>query len=384
MRINKLFYWFLIASLLGGLCYTGVKAADMKTTSDGASNVEVTAEETMRNLFIASETVSVKAKEIKKDLFAAGQTVDIDSQIEHNVFAAGNNVTISGTIGGNVFAAGNILSINGKIDGDLFLAGAKVIIEKDTELTGTIYAVGGEVKILGKVMGDVNVSGGMVTIGGTITGKTNITADSTLTIGKTAVIENLKYQSPKEAIMENGAIVTKQEYTPTPKNPQKGIGTRGKQPFGFPVISFLSSLALAFLLVYLFKKPCRLVLEESIKNIGSSIGIGFAVLLVSPIALLIIAITLVGGKIALVFGLLYLLFLVLGSAFAGLLIGTWMVKLIKKEEEVPMDWITVLIGVSLFTLLNWLPFVGWFIKFALVLVGFGSLCKIFVQSINHQ
>lgn len=383
-NIRLVVRWFLIAAIACNLSFIGVNAADFKAGTEGAGRLEIAAEETLRNLFIANEKVSVKAKEIKKDLFAAGQTVDIDSHIEHNVFAAGNDVTINSTVGGNIFAAGNTLSINGKIDGDLFLAGAKVILEKEAELTGTIYAIGGELKILGKVMGDVNASGGMITIDGTITGKTNITADSTLTIGKTAVIENLKYQSPKEAIVENGAIVSKQEYTPTPKNPQKGMRATGKKSFGFPVISFLSSLALAFLLVYLFKKPTRLVVEESTKNFGSSIGIGLAVLIAAPIALLIIAITLVGGKIALLFGLLYCLFLVLGSSFAGLLLGSWIVKLIKKEEEVPVDWITVLIGISLLTLLNWLPFVGWFVKFALMLVSFGSLCKIFVQSINHQ
>lgn len=385
-RMKKLFYWFLIVAIAAGLSYTGVKAADIKTSKDGAGKAEVTSEETFRNLFIADSAVSVKAKEIKKDLFAAGQTVDIDSQVEHNVFAAGNGVTVKGTIGGNIFAAGNTLSISGKIDGDVFLAGAMVVFEKDAELTGNIYSVGGDLKIFGKVMGDVSASGGTVTLGGTITGKTNVNAGTSLTVTKSAVIENLIYSAPKEATIDSGAVITKKEFTLIKPSEEKGFGKeqhRRKLPF-FSVVSILGSLALAFLLVYLFRKPSHMVLEESFKNFGSSIGIGFAVFVATPLALIIIAITLIGCKIALLFGLFYLLFLVLGSAFGGLLLGSWIVKMLKKDSSVPMDWITVLIGVSLLTLITWIPYVGWFIKFALLITGLGSICKLFVQSINGE
>jgi hypothetical protein len=385
-RIKKAFYWFLILTITGCITYTGVKAADIKTGTTGAGKVEVAGTEIFRNLFIADSSVTVKAQLIKKDLFAAGQNIDIDSQIEHNVFAAGNGVTIKGTIGGNIFAAGSILSISGKIDGDLFLAGATVVFEKEAELTGNIYAVGGNLKINGKVMGDVNASGGTISIGGTITGKAIINAGTSLTIDKTAVIENLEYSAPKEALIDSSAVVSKQEFTPIKENERENFGRPMKRkgfPF-FPIVSFLGSLALAFLLVYLFRKPTHMVLEESFKNFGSSMGIGFAVLVATPLGLLIIAITMIGAKIAFLFGLLYVLFLFLGSSFAGIFLGTWVVKMLKKEQNIPMDWITILIGVSLLTLIAWIPFIGWFIKLALIIVGLGSLCKLFIHFVNHQ
>lgn len=384
--MKKLFYWFLVIAIGCGLSYTGVKAADMKTGKEGAGKAEITSEETFRNLFIADSAVSVRAKEIKKDLFAAGQTIDIDSQIEHNVFAAGNGVTIKGTIGGNIFAAGNTLSISGKIDGDVFLAGAMVVFEKDAQLTGNIYSVGGDLKIFGKVMGDVSASGGTVTLGGTITGKTNVNAGTSLTINKEAVIENLVYSAPKEATIDSGAIVTKKEFTLISKADGKDFG-KPMHRRGFPfmsVVSFLGSLALAFVLVYLFKYPTRLVLEESFKNFGSSIGIGFAIVVAAPLALIIVAITFIGCKIAFLFGLFYVLFLFLGSAFAGLFLGSWVVKMLKKESGVPITWITILIGVSLLTLVSWIPMVGWFVKFALMITGVGSLSKLMVYLVNHE
>jgi hypothetical protein len=384
-RIKKFFYWFLVLTIATGISYTGVKAADIITSKDGAGKAEVTSEETFRNLFIADSSVSVKAKEIKKDLFAAGQTIDIDSQIEHNVFAAGNGVTVKGTIGGNIFAVGNTLSISGKIDGDVFLAGATVVFEKDAVLTGNIYSVGGDLKIFGKVMGDVSASGGTVTLGGTITGKTNVNAGTTLTINKEAVIENLVYSAPKEASIDSGAVVTKKEFTKIETKNQSTTRRpwRGRKLSVFTAFSFLGSLALAFLLVYLFRKPTKAVIEESFKNFGSSIGIGFAILIATPLALLIVAITMIGAKIACLFGILYILFLILAHCLAGIFLGSWIVKMLKKDQTVPIDWITILIGVSLITLIGWIPFVGWFVKFVLFVVGLGSLCKVFVQSINH-
>lgn len=383
----KLFYIFFISIISLSLLIPITKSADIKTSVAGSTKSEVTKEETPRNLFIANNKVKVLAKLIKKDLFAFGQTIEIDSNVEHDVFAAGNSVDIKGTIGGNVFAAGQTISLQGKIDGDLFLVGQAVTIEKETELTGNIYVVGGEVIILGKVMGDVNASGGTIEIDGTITGKASITAGTLLTIGKNANIEKLSYQSSVEANIEKGSVIVNQEYTPLKnKTEEKGMGgfrTRRKSIF-FPIVSFLGSLALAFLLAFLFRKLTKPVIEESFTNFWSSLGIGFAVFVAAPIGMILIAITMIGCKIAFLFGCMYILFLVFSSSFAGLILGSWIVKLLKKEQEIPISWVSVLIGVCVITLLSWIPFIGWLPKFVLLMVGLGSLCKLMVHKLSSK
>jgi len=379
----KLLFILFICIISLTLLIPKTKSVDMKASVAGSKKSEITKEETPRNLFIANSEVKVQAKLVKKDLFAFGQTIEIDSNIEHDVFAAGNKLDIKGTVGGNIFAAGNDVTLSGKIDGDLFLAGQIVTVDEETELTGNIYAAGGKVIILGKIMGDVFANGGTIEINGTITGKATITAGTLLTIGSNAKIEKLSYRSTVEAKIEKGSVVVNQEYIPIEKG-EKDSTTKqtGRKSIFFPTVSFLGTLALAFLLAFLFRKLTKPVIEESLENFWSSLGIGFAVLVAAPVAMIIIAITMIGCKIAFLFGCMYVLFLVFSSSFAGLILGSWIVKLLKKEQEIPITWVSVLIGVCVITLLNWIPVIGWVPKLVLVTVGLGSLCKLVVHKLS--
>ena len=64
------------------------------------------------------------------------------------------------------------------------------------------------------------------------------------------------------------------------------------------------------------------------------------------------------------------------SIAAPILLGSIVRRWISKSAEYDITWTTILLGAVLFTLLTFVPFVGWLAKFALILMTIGMAVKI--------
>ena len=67
--------------------------------------------------------------------------------------------------------------------------------------------------------------------------------------------------------------------------------------------------------------------------------------------------------------------LTLSSVFAGIILGTWLIKVLTKRQEYVIDWKAIVVGVIVIKLLALIPFVGWLPKFIFFLIGLGALVK---------
>jgi cytoskeletal protein CcmA (bactofilin family) len=390
MRILKVFVIVLtILSSTIALCGINFAWAADFLASDSKTELRVSSDQTARNLFAAGETVRIEAKEIAKDLFVAGKTLYIDSRIENNCFVAGETINIQGNIGGNLFALAKTLIIASEIEGDIFALGADIILEKGAYIHGEIYSGSGKLHIKGSVMGDVSASCADAMVEGSVLGSLRLQVENSLHIYSGAIIQELVYSSPTEANIEQGAEVRKKEYTPLVRSDKANRRNRvfGGTKANFGLMNWISSLILAFIFLMLFKKPCQGIVTKIQNQFGMSIAFGLSFMIGAPIAVMLILLTFMGYKVAIVTAVLAIFIWTIASTLGSLLLGVLVRYLISKDRKdfaSYLNWVSVLLGVSLYQLLVFIPVLGWLAKVLALMAGIGGLMMYFSGLLSNK
>ena len=83
----------------------------------------------------------------------------------------------------------------------------------------------------------------------------------------------------------------------------------------------------------------------------------------------------VGVPVGLVGLFLYGLLYVLSSVFAGLVIGSLLLKVLFKRPAPLANWKAALLGVTVYTVAGLIPLVGWLFKLVFFLTAFGVISR---------
>ncbi len=343
----------------------------------------------LRNLFAFGQKIEIDADIIHKDLFVIGMIVNISSEVENNLYVGGQDIFIEGAVGGNIFALGNTLRISGVVDGDIFAMGSTIVLEEDAMVHGEIFAGTHVFRLNGQVMDDVSVNCNSAEISGTVLGRFSLKAREKVEIFEGALIQKLFYESPEEAFIAEGAEVRKISYTvlkPTDKPVRDTEFLKGLIR-GMAVVDWLASILLGFILIILLRKPTLDIMDNAVRKFGISTAFGLTFFIGVPLAILILLLLIVGYKLALVAGIFAFFIWSLSSTLAGILVGVllqyWIVRP-RKELSAYINWISVLLGVSIFKLLLLLPVLGWLVRLLLVCAVIGAILMCIGSSLKSS
>lgn len=345
-------------------------AAEFRSSKEAEATIVVGKNEVLKNLYVAGNTVNIDG-EVKSDLVAAGSTIVINNNIEDDLLAAGGTLNIRGDVGKNARVAGNNVYISGKVGQDLMVAGNSVDLGGDSEVEGDFIAVGSIVNINGNIKGKVYVSGEKISINGQIDGDIVIKNVSDLTIGDSAKINGkLSYSSPNEAdISPNALVVGDIDYKKISAGEHVWKAMRATEILYGILMSFTALLVL----ILMFPKPARSVVESAFQNYWAKIGWGLFALVVVPMASIFLMITIIGVKLAVIVCLIYGLLLLISTLISPLIAGSYIIKLFKKDKDLRVDWLSALVGVASLTLIGFIPIIGWIAIAFLFLLSLGIL-----------
>lgn len=346
-------------------------AAEFRTDHVGSG-------ETVKNLYLYGDTVTSDAN-VGSDLVTAGGDLSVNGNVETDLFAAGGTVRVKGNVGKNARVAGGTVYIDGNVGEDLSAVGGTLIINGSSTVNGDLLIAGGNVEINGKVLGNVWVGGaGTLKINGQVTGNVDVKGTGELTVGRSAVIGGkLKYASENEAKIDQGASVQGGvEFNRTNQTALKASTTASSV-----LVKLLAGLVTVLLVVLLFPRTTANVSMTAITKVWASLGIGFAFLLLAPLAVVVLFVTVIGYELAFILILAYILFLIGAGIFSSIIVGSWVWKLAGRETEYMFNWKTVVLGVVLTTILAIIPVLGWLVLSVLYLVALGAIIiSIFNQS----
>jgi hypothetical protein len=306
------------------------------------------------DLYAAGESVSVVNK-VNKDLFAAGQKVEVEEEVAQDVVAVGQLVRVRGAVGDDVYAAGEDVELNAPEVDDVFMAGSTVTIAQKTNVKGDVYAAGQKVTIMGRVEGTVRVAGDVVVVDGAVINGDLIT------------------RGPKEPIIEGGATVVGNSRHIEDKGadkPSAGVSV------GMWVQSVVSWFIFGWLLIYLFRKRVKEVVDTAFTKGGKSLGWGFLWILLFLPSVILAMVLVVGIPIGIVILLETFLVIILGMVAAPILVGVWLDKKLLKRENQDLNWQQVLMGVIVYKIVGLIPVVGWLVVMVITVLAMGAWIQV--------
>lgn len=327
------------------------------------------------------------------DLYVAGGSVVVSGAVAQDLVAAGGNVTAIGSVGDDLRAVAGTIVVGGEVKGDLVAAGGQTTVS--APVGGDVIWAGGVLLLDAPVAGSLDLAGREVTINAPVAGNVNFNGEK-LTLGKGAIIEgSLTYTATAAATMADGATVRGAvAYEPRPKTiKEKGEWGNKKMGAGFAA-GFAAFATLAFLLKLLMAAVAALVLgllfrrqavalaNASFARPWSTLGLGFAALILAPASAIALAVTVIGLPLAGLVGIAYAGLLLVTRIAVPVMAGSLLDRWVMRRSEYRITWVTILVGVLATAVLHFIPFLGWLTLAVLCLITFGALAKATLEGVR--
>lgn len=340
-------------------------AADVKGILFEAGNT-VTSAGFSEYAFVAGNTVSF-AGENSGDAFVGGNAVSFSGSCGRDLAIAGNSVDIRGSVGRDLLAGGRSVSISGHVGGDVTLAAEEIRISDNAEIEG-ILRYNSSAKISAPadflaaavVYEDNQGSQDIQSILGTQDAPATQDAQNAPDVQDTQDAQDAQNSSE-----DSGANV------PAPEAPK---------PKSSPVLAKLKStvfkliglLLIAYFFLWLTSLWEKVDADYTGKPFGTyakAFGIGLAVLAALPLASIILFVSGVGVRPALVLIFVVVAVLIAAPVFLGFFLGVllWR-KALKKDRNY---WAELAIGLVCWAILAAVPGIRVAVKMVAGCLGVG-------------
>lgn len=326
------------------------------------------------------------------DYFATGGNIEVSGVVKGDVYAFGAHVIVDGRVEGDVIASGGTLEIGGEVLGNARLAGGQVEVHGTIRRNVTI--MGGNVQISegGAIGGNGVITGGMVDLAGRVGGDLTLTASTSRISGqvgdnvkayvgqlrvtsKASVGGNLEYSSNTEAVIDSGAEIRgKLIYHPSVvqevfKGKWKKDFLVGSKITGL-LMNFLFSFVIGIIFIKMFPKRLKGALEILKKRPWRAFWYGILISVLLPVACLILFITILGFPIALALVALSLL----GFYSAKVVPIVYLSNRFFPKMGMKKNGIWVFFwGLILFFLVSHIPFIGGLFSLIFIFLGLGAI-----------
>ncbi|MEH6645986.1 EI24 domain-containing protein [Sulfitobacter sp.] len=326
--------------------------------------------------------------EATRDVLVVGATVSLDGAIAQDTHAAGFDIDVDATTGGDLYAMGFSVSLRGPVGGDLSASGFSVRTRSGAEVAGNARLAGGWVTIDGRVLGALVAAGGEVTLNSEVSGDV-LLAGETLTFGPDARIGGtLTYSAPARLnIPERVVPADRVTFEPYQRREMMGGAHEMWSEWEYPVLPTFFSLLSGFLVTLgLFTVIGALFLTlapKQVRHLRQHIEARPGMALLWGVIGLSILFGLVPVSALAVVGIPLVPIVLLGIvAFwtLGYVLGVYVLAMrvmrglgSAEHPEIWMRLLALVIGVTIFALLNFIPVLGWMANFALVLLGVGGM-----------
>jgi hypothetical protein len=341
------------------------------------------------------DAISVAADEIiDDDIIIFGQNVDVSGTVLGDVYAFGQSVKITGDIGGSIFtgganitvdaksvesvwAAGGAVEVLGNITRNAVLAGGSICVCDGASVGKDLGVYSGKVSVEGAVNGTLRGSVGKLTLSGR-SGRVKVKAEQVRLKPSAQVLGDFIVTSVNEPVIEEGATIAGEQRVlkPEAKEPGKAFAALAPMLAFFltmiKILVFIAKVIVGILLIALFQKYVRRIMDTLISKTWLSLGWGFLCVIVIPVVIAILFIILIGYPLGIFFAYVYSVLWYLASIFVSLVIGEQVIKLFKKQGEISL-YLSFIIGILILFVIGFIPILNFLVRVFTLLFGFGAV-----------
>jgi len=377
--MKKLFLAIIL--LLSPIVFFSVaRSVSAQTIVNPKKNVILSSDQVVNSDYVAAGNSVDIAGTVNGDVYVAAGTVIVDGTVNGDLLAAGGSVAVKGNVTGSVRILGGNMIVTGNIGKNLSTAGGSLTLISTARIAGNIVSAGGMLTLDGFVNKDVRVAGGQIILGNVVGGNVLAYARQFSISPNANIAGDLTYWTNQKAEIASGAVINgKITQNELPKNAASQTrpikfasmvpGLAGFVAF-LKIISLVASFIVGIIFIKLLPVYSQKVISAVKKGFWKNVGIGLLIAIVTPIAIVLLFITVVGMPFAIFSGMVFAIALYLARVFAALVIGQWAIKYFSKNSH--LNW-SLLIGLIIYAVLSMIPVLGWIFSAIFTTGGLGAI-----------
>ena len=347
-------------------------ALEIQKPEKGKGSYTVAAGETVNDtLMVFADTINIDGT-ITGDLIAMGRQLNIQGTVQGNVYCAGMVTDLSGNVDGDVLFLGQNLQANGRIGKNLWGAGSMFTLGRNIKLDNDVILGASMVMINGNVGRDAMIAAGSLDVASKIGRDLKFAGGQLMLHSPTVIGRDLRgtTQTEKQVRIDPGVTIAGKKTLEIQKSKVSPYATLGF--YGMQALRIITAFITGIILLWLFPIVRRASLS-TVRTVLTSGGVGFLVAVATPIAAIILAITLIGLPIALVSVALWLLGLYLSKIIVAKCVGN---AILGSESDRPaVRALGLIIGLVIVIVAVNLPYIGGVLNIVLMVIGIGVLAK---------
>ena len=338
---------------------------------DEVSRLE--SDETVNGDYFAAGEKVVVSGTVRGDAYIAGGNIRIDGNIDGDLLVAGGDIEIAGRVGGDVRAAGGDVTVLGDVGKNLTLLAGSGEVLPGAKLGGNVVALGGDVLVETPVPGSLTSAAGGLTVADSVGNGINAFVGELNLTSKASVAGDLTYWSEEQADISKEATISGKVIQ---NKPEKKVDTQQAEKFfagikiGFDIFFLLSALLVGLAFAGLLPNFVRRISNMVLGRPWASLGFGFLALIVMPIAAVILMVTVIGLPVGLLTLVGYMALLWLSKVFVSFAVGRRILDLMGRKGAGLV--LSLVLGLVVLGVLDWVPIVGGLVGFVLMLMGMGG------------
>jgi cytoskeletal protein CcmA (bactofilin family) len=347
---------------------------ELRHVHDG--DVRIGASETVDGtLVVSSETVHLDGV-VEGDLIVASERVHIAGTLRGNLYAFARRLEITGTVTGSIVALTEESDLDGAVAGSAWVASDRLGIGSTGRIGRDLAVATNEVVVSGRVARDVFVAGDRVEVRGEVgrdlTARWGAKRVTLLDAARIGGHVDAWLHDPADLERAAGAQVAGEVRTHERERARDQYLAAYRNPRVWALHALFFVAAFLFgLLVHALAPRLLDVRTATTRQLFSALGVGFAALIVTPIALVLLILTLIGIPVAILGLFAFLVALYLSEIVVAAAVGRWILP--PRGAGTLAFGRTLLVGLALVLAVEHIPFIGVPAWLVAVLIGFGSL-----------
>ncbi|MDX1650448.1 MAG: zf-HC2 domain-containing protein, partial [Myxococcota bacterium] len=278
------------------------------------------------SLFATGESVEIDGV-LVGDLVAFADRVEVRGRVEGNVLAAAREIEVAGTVEGQTLAFGEDVVVEGVVAG-LYGAADRLRVDREARVAADLVFAAARADVEGRVGRDLAAFAERFELRG------RAERDVTLFVDRARVEEGAHVggslrahaESPERVEVAEGSVVGAVEVQRAERPHRDGLARYGHPGFYlWALVQLAMAFAMGLALHLLFPGLFAGRLETG-RAFFAALGLGFASLMVVPVALLLVGLTVVGIPLALAGLAVFVAALYLAGIQVAVLVGRALVR----------------------------------------------------------
>lgn len=345
-------------------------ASALEVRHEHRGKASVAAGETVRDTLVVSAHALDVDGVVEGDLVAAVERLTIRGRVTGNVFVFAEEIELSGAIGGGLVALAEGVRLEGELGGTLYAGAEQVTLAESARLRADANLAAVEVILEGELARDVACFCKTLEVRGSVGRHVEVRAERVQVLGGARVGGDVSAFLPEGESLEvaEGASVAGEARTSTIRDAHDYLSHWQRPRF---YVFFVIQFAAGFLFGLLLYALAPRFFDADVQSAGDffrTAGWGFLALVATPVAIVLLALTLVGIPVAVLALFAFLVALYAADILVGALIGR---ALLRPERRLGSFGRALLVGYGIVLAGHAIPFLGIAVAAVSALLGIG-------------